>query len=117
MTPTASYDQKRFRVPGEADSPVAQYHQQGDLVWADFAGGHVRRGSVVGVCEPDGVLRLTYCMVLASGEIISGRSHSTPDRLEDGRILLTERWERYGPHAATGVSYLEQVCDDDGKPT
>jgi hypothetical protein len=115
MTPTVSYDQLTFRVPGEADSPLARYHQKDDLVWADFAGGRVRRGSVVGTCAPDGVLRLTYCMVLASGEIIAGSSHSTPDRLEDGRILLTERWERYGPHAATGVSYLEQVYDNDGE--
>ncbi|MGE5827023.1 MAG: hypothetical protein ACM30G_01480 [Micromonosporaceae bacterium] len=115
MEQTISYDRMTFRVPGDAESPMAQYHQQGDLVWADFAGGHVRRGSVVGTCAPDGVLRLTYCMVLESGEIISGRSHSTPDRLEDGRILLTERWERYGPHAATGVSYLEQVGNTDGE--
>lgn len=106
------YDRVRFRAPDEADSPEALYHQQDDLVWADFGGGGVRRGSLVGTCAPDGVLRLTYCMVLHSGDVISGRTLSTPALLEDGRILLTERWERYGPHAATGISYLEQVPEE-----
>jgi len=111
MTSFISYDQLAFRVPGEPDGPSARYHQQGDLVWADFDGGEVRRGSVVGTCDDGGVLRLSYCMVLRAGSIISGRSTSTPQRLADGRIRLTERWERYGPDAATGVSYLEQVSE------
>ncbi len=105
------YDKMRFRVPGEAESPTAMYHQDGDLVWAEFGGGRTRRGSLVGTVTPDGVLDLSYCMVLQSGDVISGRTHSTPELLDDGRIRLTEHWERYGPHAATGISYLEQVPD------
>jgi len=111
MTGGISYDEVTFRVPDETHGPSARYHQQGDLVWADFGGGEVRRGSVVGTCDDDGVLRLSYCMVLRGGGIIAGRSTSTPQRLADGRIRLTERWERYGPDAASGVSYLEQVSD------
>ena len=103
------YDKTTFRVRGEADSPVAHYHQEGDLVWAEFGGGRARRGAVVGTCDPDGVLLLTYCMVLRGGDLISGQCLSTPELLPDGRILLTEQWERYGRHAATGISYLEQV--------
>jgi len=110
------YDGLTFQPSGEPDPPRAQYHQDGDLVWAEFGGGHVRRGSLVGTCNADGVLRFTYCMVLRSGEVVSGRSTSTPELLADGRIRLTEQWERYGPLAGTGVSYLEQVYDD-GPPT
>jgi hypothetical protein len=111
------YDNTRFRVPGEADSPVAHYHQDGDLVWAEFGGGGgVRRGSLVGTCDADGVLRLSYCMLLLSGEMISGQTRSTSDVLDDGRIRLTEQWERYGPDAATGVSYLEEVPDGEAAP-
>jgi hypothetical protein len=107
-----SYDGITFRPPGETDAPLARYRQEGDLVWAEFGGGRVRRGSLAGTCAPDGVLRFSYCMVLRSGDVIAGRSVSTPELLHDGRILLTERWERYGPHAATGISQLEQVYDD-----
>jgi len=111
-----NYDGVRFREPGPGPAPGARYHQRGDLVWAEFAGGRVRRGSLVGTCSPDGVLTLAYCMVLADGAVISGRSTSTPQRLADGRIRLTEQWERYPPHAGRGVSHLEQVPEPAGRP-
>jgi len=47
--------------------------------------------------------------VLDSGEVICGHTVNTPEVGDDGRIRLCERWERYGPHAATGTSYLEEV--------
>jgi hypothetical protein len=91
------------------DAPVAEYHQRDDLVWAEFAGGDVRRGSLTGTCAPDGTITFAYTMVLAANEVISGRSVNTPQILDDGRIRLHERWERYGPHAETGVSHIEEV--------
>lgn len=106
-----SYDGRTFRVAAESGAhvPQARYHQDGDLVWGEFAGGHVRRGSLAGTCSPDGTLDFTYCMVYDSGEIVSGRCRSTPQLLDDGRIRLHEEWERYAPHADRGVSYLEEV--------
>lgn len=106
------YDGRRFRStehePG-ADAPIAWYRQSGDLLWADFAGGAVRRGSLSGRCAADGTLEFTYTMVMVDGAIIAGRCWSTPELLEDGRIRLHEKWERYGTHAAGGVSELEEI--------
>lgn len=109
---TIRYDNRTFRVADAApgvEVPMARYRQEGDVVWAEFAGGKVRRGSLAGTCAPDGVLRLAYCMVLAGGDVVSGSCVSTPMVLGDGRIRLAERWERYGPNAAAGLSYLEEV--------
>lgn len=107
------YEGKRFRkVLGKehsANAPVALYHQEGDLVWAEFAGGDVRRGSLAGITSVDGVITFAYSMVLDHGEIVSGQSVNTPQTLDDGRIRFHERWERYGAHASSGVSYLEEV--------
>lgn len=108
-----NYDGKKFRkvtVQPDADCPVAVYHQDGDLVWAEFTGGDVRRGSLAGTCAPDGTLDFAYSMVLVGGEVISGRSVNTPQLLEDGRVRLHEQWERYGRHAEVGVSYIEEIC-------
>ena len=109
---TFNYDARAFRPGGEdpARSSVARYHQDGDLVWANFTGREeVRRGAVTGLCGPDGVLRLAYTMVLATGAVISGHTVNVPERRADGRLVLREDWERYGEHAATGTSYLEEV--------
>jgi hypothetical protein len=105
------YDGRRFRKLASADGVTARYHQQDDLIWADFAGGPVRRGSVNGVCGPDGTLRLAYTMVLDGGEVIAGHTVNTPEQAGDGGLVLREEWERYGPHAETGVSYLAEVTE------
>jgi len=104
-----SYDGRRFRPEG-ATEPVVTYRQEGDLLWAEIPqGSGVRRGSLAGRCGSDGVLDFAYCMVLDDGEVVSGRCHSTPLRRRGGGIRIREEWERYGPNAGTGVSYLEEV--------
>jgi hypothetical protein len=104
------YDGRRFRKTDDPeDGPVATYRQDGDLVWAEFDGGRVRRGTVTGICRPDGSLLLGYTMVLDGGEVISGRTVNTPEFAEDGRLRLREDWERFGEHAETGTDYLEEV--------
>lgn len=102
-----NYEGRKFRKPNS--DTVAVYHQEHDIVWVDFSGGEVRRGSITGICDPDGTLHMGYTMVLAGGEVICGRTVNTPEMADNGRIRLHEVWERYGPHAATGVSYIEEV--------
>jgi hypothetical protein len=111
------FDGKTFRAPDMGgDAPVAAYHQRGDLVWAEFAGGGVRRGSLTGLRHHDS-LELAYTMVLADGSVLAGHCRSTPEILPDGRIRLHECWERYGPHAATGRSTLDEVpSSESGAP-
>ncbi|TQF01421.1 hypothetical protein E6W39_03150 [Kitasatospora acidiphila] len=109
------YNGRRFRPVGAdhgESGRVAQYRQRGNLLWGEFSGGDARRGTLTGLCGPDGELEFAYCVVLSDGEVVSGRCHSTPATLPDGRIRLAETWERYGPHAASGVSYLEEIEAD-----
>ena len=104
-----SYEGKVFRKAGGGDGTFARYRQDGDLVWADFTGGKVRRGTVTGTCAPDGTLKLAYTMVLETGEVISGQTVNVPEWQPDGRVVLREEWQRFGENAASGVSYLEEV--------
>jgi hypothetical protein len=109
-----NYDGRTFRSAAAetADAagagPVGHYHQDGAVVWAEFAGGKVVRGSLVGSCASDGVLDLAYSQLLSTGEVIAGRCTSVPDVLEDGRIRLREHWQRLGPDGSTGVSVIEE---------
>lgn len=109
-----NYDGRTFRSAAAetADAggagPVGHYHQDGDVVWAEFAGGKVVQGSLVGSCRGDGVLDLAYCQLLTTGEVIAGRCTSVPTLLGDGRVRLTEHWERLGPGGSTGVSVIEE---------
>jgi hypothetical protein len=93
--------------PEEANGATGRYHQDGSLVWAEFGGGPVRTGRLVGVCAPDGVITAAYCQVMADGQVISGTCTSTPDTLPDGRLRLTEQWRR--DDGSVGMSRIEQV--------
>lgn len=104
-----NYDGRRFRRVGIPDGVVASYQQDGDLVWADFSGGHVLRGTLCGLRDSRDALNFAYTMVLATGEVISGHCVNTPQLRDDGSLMLREQWERYGVHAASGVDYLEEV--------
>jgi hypothetical protein len=105
------YDGRRFSpVTDEPGArPVAHYRQVGDLVWGEFAGGGVRHGSLTGTCAPDGEISFAYCMTRAGGEVIAGRCRSVPQLLPDGRVRLTEYWERFTPVRSSGVSALEEL--------
>jgi hypothetical protein len=106
------YGGRRFRPmhrePG-ADASVGLYHQDGDLVWAEFSGAAVGVGRLVGTCRPDGTIDAAYCLVTAEGDTIAGACVSTPTMLDDGRVQLTEHWRRLD--GSSGVSYIEEIAE------
>ncbi|MFI5631026.1 hypothetical protein ACIA8E_16945 [Streptomyces sp. NPDC051664] len=108
------YDGRHFSPVTEdrgESARVAVYRQSGDLLWGQFSGGDTRRGTLTGLCDADGSLRFAYSVVLGDGAVVSGRCRSVPTVLADGRVRLTETWERYGDHAAEGVSILEELAE------
>jgi hypothetical protein len=114
IRPRADYGGRRFRPvgPGDTaehgpDATVGHYFQDGDLVWAEFGGGGVRAGRLVGTCRPDGAIDAAYCFVTAAGETVAGQCVSSPEVLADGRLRLTERWRR--SDGSIGVSRIEEV--------
>jgi hypothetical protein len=88
-------------------TPVGHYHQAGDVLWAEFSGGAVRAGRLVGSVGPDGVIEAAYVQLLASGELAAGRMTSRPHPLPDGRVRLEERWRR--DDGSSGTSWIEEV--------
>lgn len=113
--PVVDYHGRRFRPAGQAPRPdsgptsTGRYHQDGDLVWAEFSGAEIRAGRLVGRCRPDGTIDAAYCWVTHRGETMAGSCVSSPTRLPDGRLRLTERWRRLD--GSVGVSYVEEVAE------
>lgn len=93
---------------GAGAPPTGRYSQDGDLVWAEFSGAHLRTGRLVGRLASDGRIDAAYCQVMADGEVVAGRCESTPLMLPDGRLRLTERWHR--TDGTSGVSVIEEVA-------
>jgi len=87
--------------------PIGHYHQDGHIVWAEFVGGRVQRGSLAGTCDADGVLSLAYAQILDDGEVVAGICTSRPELLPDARVRLYEHWRRFD--GSTGISVIEEL--------
>jgi catechol 2,3-dioxygenase-like lactoylglutathione lyase family enzyme len=103
---------RRFRTTQAAGGDVTadtvfSYGQDGDLIWARYAGGAVRLGHLAGTRRAD-TLDFRYAHVTVAGETASGHCRSTIGSLADGRLSLHERWE-WDSQPGSGASVLEEI--------
>jgi hypothetical protein len=115
MRSAVAYDGRRFVSVSNSEGGDAgcattfHYHQDGDLVWADYAGGAVRRGMLVARCAPDGTLDARYQHMTEGGELKTGICRSTPELLADGRLRLHETWRWTSGSGDSGRSVIEET--------
>lgn len=88
---------------------VFQYHQDGNIVWAEYSGGNVIRGHLIAVCDGDGKLEMRYQHINTSGQLMTGECRSTPKILDDGRIQLHEKWQWTCGDRSSGESVVEEI--------
>lgn len=92
-----NYDNRRFASvenseTGEVSAEtVFYYHQKDDIVWAEYAGGRVRFGTLIARVLPDDSLEMRYQHINSAGEMMTGKCVSKPEILPDGRIRLYEK--------------------------
>lgn len=103
-------------VGGDVDSETRfHYRQDGSEIWADYSGGSVQRGFLVGVrCGDD--LSFRYVHLTVDGEISSGRCKSTLSRGDDGILMLDETWT-WESREGSGTSRLQEIKDLGGNST
>ena len=87
---------------------VFRYRQEGDVVWATYAGGGVRFGTLIATVGDGGRLDMRYGHVNARGELMTGECLSTPEVLPDGRLRLFERWRWTSGDRSAGTSVVEE---------
>ncbi|MEU5881512.1 hypothetical protein [Spirillospora sp. NPDC047279] len=108
-----SLDGRRFRAVAETEGgevvpeTLFTYHEEGGEVWAEYAGGSIRRGRLVGTRAGDR-LDFRYSQLNTGGETSNGHCVSTIGVLADGRVRLEEVWE-WESRPGSGVSAVEEV--------
>ncbi|VUC20742.1 unnamed protein product [Clonostachys rosea] len=111
------YDGKTFRsVTNTANGEVGaetffHYHQQADIVWAEYSGGSIVRGSLIATVAPDNSLDMRYQHINKKGELMTGRCQSRPEKLADGRLRMHEKWEWTSGDKSTGESLIEEIAE------
>ncbi len=115
MDPLPYHDRYFRSVETTANGEVSgdtlfHYRQEGDVVWATYEGGGVRLGTLVAAVDAAGRLDMRYAHVNAAGHLMTGECLSTPERLPDGRLRLTEHWRWTSGDLSEGTSVVEEVA-------
>lgn len=114
-----NYNNKNFRSVANSKSgevgaeTVFHYHQDGDLVRAEYGGGEIVYGTLLAKCDTDGTLDMRYQHLNQNGELMTGFCISRPERLPDGRIRLYEKWQWTSGDLSAGESVTEEFIDQD----
>jgi len=113
-----NYDNRKFASiknsgTGEVSAEtVFHYHQQGDLVWAEYGGGEIVRGTLIALCDKRGNLDMRYQHINKKGELMTGTCFSTPEILPDGRYRLHEKWQWTCGDNSAGESVIEELTSE-----
>ncbi|MFJ9319098.1 hypothetical protein [Streptomyces globisporus] len=97
------------QAPGQVGTRTRfTYHEQDGRIWAEYTGGDVVHGHLVGTRDGD-VLDFRYVQLKQDGTTSSGHCLSTVVDLPDGRVRLEERW-RWESQEGSGTSVVEEVA-------
>lgn len=110
-----TYNARTFRSVQNTDNgevsgdTLFYYHQEGEMVWAEYAGGGIKKGTLIGCVTPSGELTFTYQHVNADLALRMGRCTSVPEILPDGRIRFYEKWQWLNGDESCGESIIEEI--------
>ncbi|MEA2028795.1 MAG: n-acetylglutamate synthase [Campylobacterota bacterium] len=85
------------------------YHQKGDIVWAKYSGGEVRKGHLIAKVLDNGQLDMRYHHINDKGELMLGKCISTPSVTQDKRILFDEEWQWLSGDMSSGHSQIIEI--------
>lgn len=109
------YEGKRFcpkvntsngEVNGET---IFCYHQRGNEFWAEYSGGEISRGYMIGFVEQNGALDFYYHHINTQNNIRVGKCHSIPRLLDNGKIELAEEWQWLNGDMSKGSSIVTEL--------
>ncbi|MEU7925559.1 hypothetical protein [Micromonospora sp. NPDC049801] len=111
---TISLDGRRFAavtdvVAGEVGTEtVFTYHERAGEVWAEYAGGSIRRGCLVGTRDGDR-LDFRYVQLNAEGQTSTGHCVSQVRVRADDRLELHESWA-WESRPGNGTSVVREIA-------
>lgn len=92
---------------GEAsDKTVFCYHQKGNVIWAEYSGGSIVKGFLLGTMDDDHHLHFNYQHMNADGELRTGSCDSEPS-VENGKLRFNEKWK--WTMGEEGTSVIEEI--------
>lgn len=110
-----NYNNRLFTPVNNSDNgevsakTLFKYRQENDIIWAEYSGGEIIRGYLIGTTDIKGKLYFCYQHINVKKEIRTGKCISSPHILPDGRLQLSEEWEWTNGDKSKGYSLIEEI--------
>jgi hypothetical protein len=108
-------DKVRMNVIKTAENGVVNHEtiflfsQENDVVSAEYAGGKIRLGFLVGKLTPENQLTFSYCQMQTDGTLDNGVSTCELSKNENGKITLTEHFEWKSRPGEFGTNIFQEM--------
>jgi hypothetical protein len=109
-----NYNDKKFRPISNSDNgetsgdTIFHYKQVGQVLTAEYSGGKIKYGHLVGLVDTNGNIDMRYHQINEKDELMTGVCQSKPEMLENGKIRLHETWEWTSGDRSKGQSIIEE---------
>lgn len=110
-----NYNGKKFRPISNSknsetsNETVFHYKQVGNILTAEYSGGKIKQGHLVGLVNQFGTIEMRYHQINENDELMTGICISKPEILENGKIRLRENWEWTSGDKSKGTSIIEEL--------
>lgn len=110
-----NYNGKKFAGRFNSDTgevgsdTIFEYFVKDGILKGSYSGGQISIGQLLGKVQSNSCLEFVYHHINNQGEIKTGRCHSRPEILEDGRIRLHESWEWLKGEQGQGTSIIDEI--------
>jgi hypothetical protein len=110
-----SLDKVKMNVIKTAETGVVNHEtifyfsQDGDQVSAEYQGGKIQLGFLVGKLTADDRLVFTYCQLQKDGKLDNGISDCELFKNEDGKFILMERFEWKSRPGEFGTNIFQEI--------
>ncbi|MBE0655660.1 MAG: n-acetylglutamate synthase [Bacteroidales bacterium] len=99
-----------FNKNGEvSDETIFHYHQEGKIIWAEYSGGRISKGFLIGRWESSTSIKLVYQHLNCNNEILTGECRTQVTINNSGKIVLTENWKWTCKDYSAGESTLVEI--------
>lgn len=108
-------DEKLFKVKANSETgevsgdTLFYYHQLDDVIWAEYKGGSIVKGFLIGKVVDNERLEFTYQHVNTDKEQMTGICTSYPKQLPTGEISIHEEWQWTCKDKSSGTSELIEL--------
>ncbi len=113
-TSSINYDGKYFVAKSNTENgevneqTVFSYHQRGTVFFADYYGGEIIKGYMIGNVCSNGELDFYYQHINTNGHVKIGKCHSIPRIMDNGKIELHEEWQWLNGDNSKGSSIVTE---------